>query len=83
MLADDGGPTLAQMPAVTSLGVDFGAPCGCPIDGDGFARCDVPAVELPEPGAANIAPWLALGLLARRIQARRAVARSRQNAPVE
>ena len=110
-LADNGGPTLTQMPAVTSPVVDFGAPAGCPIDDDGLpgtpgvalladqrgaprprdgdgdhaARCDVGAVEVPEPGAGatSIASWLTLGILARRIQARRVAARSRQNAPVE
>lgn len=110
-LADNGGPTLTHLPAVTSPVVDFGAPAGCPIDddglpgtpnvplptdqrgaprpwdgdGDGFTRCDVGSVEVPEPGAgaASVASWLALGVLARRIQARRLAARTRQNAPVE
>jgi hypothetical protein len=76
-LADNGGPTLTHLPAVTSPVVDFGAPGGCSIDddglpgtpyvplladqrgvsrprdgdGDGFTRCDVGAVEVPEPGA--------------------------------
>jgi hypothetical protein len=99
-LADNGGPTLTQMPAVTSPVVDFGAPSGCPIDddglpgtpdvplltdqrgaprprdgdGDGFARCDAGAVEVPEPGAgaSSFASWLALCMLARRTQIRRA-----------
>jgi hypothetical protein len=99
-LADNGGPTLTHLPALTSPVVDFGAPSGCPIDddglpgtpdvplltdqrgaprprdgdGDGFARCDAGAVEVPEPGAgaSSFASWLALCMLARRTQIRRA-----------
>jgi hypothetical protein len=75
-LQDNGGPTLTFAPLAGSPAVDQGSPAGCPAtdqrgvsrprDGDGVggARCDIGAVEVPEPGglAAAIAALAALGL---------------------
>lgn len=74
-LTDNGGPTLTIPPFRGSPLIDGGVPDGCeetdqrgarrPFDGDedGIARCDIGAVEAPEP-AATIAAMAAVTALA-------------------
>ena len=61
--ANNGGPTQTLLPLAGSLAIDAGSNTGCPTldqrggvrprnGGSGFARCDIGAVEVPEPAGA-------------------------------
>ncbi len=62
-IADNGGPTLTNLPLSGSPAIDAGSNVGCPTSdqrgasrpldgGSGFTTCDIGAVEVPEPASA-------------------------------
>ena len=62
-IANNGGPTQTLLPLAGSLAIDAGSNTGCPTldqrggvrprnGGSGFVRCDIGAVEVPEPAGA-------------------------------